>query len=259
MQFNIHDYTPELMNLSDEEYDHYLDELSGELSEGEPFRWMIKGSIRNAVKPFGLNPHRDRLFQELIDHDLNRVVRDSLQNLTTLLPPPMNKFEVHILPAVDAKGGGASYAPGKILLCIQIDEFSPIRARRNTAHEYSHAIRMVQKPQDTKHGYGEAVPYSLRDYLVFEGLASVLPEVLYPHDAFQPVEITEARERDFWKSIDPEAIGMDAYIKYMTRVAYEIGAIIVRSYLKNENKTIIGAHSIDDEELYWKSGYPYIR
>ncbi|WP_010275528.1 hypothetical protein [Paenibacillus senegalensis] len=113
---------------------------------------------------------------------------------------------------------------------------------------------MVHKPQDTKHGYSQAVSYSIRNYLIFEGLAGVLPEVLYPHEAFPPLPITKEREAEFWSELEPEAAGMEAYMKYMNRAAYEIGARIVRNYLKNQNKTILEAHRLFDEELYWKSG-----
>ena len=136
---------------------------------------------------------------------------------------------------------------------------TPWRLKRNIAHEYSHTVRMVQKPQATAHGFGEAIPYSMRDYLVFEGLAIVLSESLYAHPAFPPHEVSEESEAQFWATTDFDAVGMDAYMKYMTKQAYEIAAKIVRNYVAAHNISIIEAHSMSDEELFWNSGYPFIR
>ncbi|MEF3305690.1 DUF2268 domain-containing putative Zn-dependent protease [Paenibacillus sp. GYB003] len=219
----------------------YLDELSEELSANEPFRWMIQGSIKNAIKPFVKDPNRDQSFQKLIDIDITQMAYDTVNHVIRLLPSPVEDITVHIFPAIESKGGGACFAPGKILLCIRCDELAPWRLKRNIAHEYSHTVRMVQKPQATAHGFGEAIPYSMRDYLVFEGLAIVLSESLYAHPAFPPHEVSEESEAQFWATTDFDAVGMDAYMKYMTKQAYEIAAKIVRNYVAAHNISIIEA------------------
>jgi uncharacterized protein YjaZ len=259
MSIKVHNHVDKLINLSNESYTKYLDELIDKISVNEPQKWMIKGSINNASKPFVSDENRDRLFQRLLDFDLTKLAYETFQEVTNLFPLSVEEISCHIVPAIESKGGGACYAPGKILLAVRIDEYSPYRLKRNVAHEYSHTLRYLQKPLETAFGYGEAVPYSVRDFLVFEGLASVLPETLYPHPEFHPPEVSEENETNFWTNTDPNAVGMHAYIDYMTMKAYEIGSRIVRKYMSTHNISIIDAHHLSDEELYWKSGYPFLK
>jgi hypothetical protein len=255
----INNYIPELVGLNDIEYTNYLEELIHKLSFNQPYKWMIKGSINNASKPFVSAPNRDKIFRKLLNYDLSNIATETFEQLNNLLPSTVEDISCHIIPAIESKGGGACYAPGKILLALRIDELSPVRLKRNIAHEYSHTIRTVQKPTESESGFGNAVPYSVRDYLIFEGLANVIPDILYPHQEFKPLEITAEQEINFWDQTNLDAFGMDAYIQYMGIRAYEIGARIIRSYLLTHEISIIEAHYKTDEDLYWNSGYKRIR
>ena len=236
----------------------FLDNLSEELSENQPFQWMIKGCINNVTKPFVRVSNRDELFQKLIDADLSKVAHETTRRMMDELPTQIDDINVYIFPSIKS-GGGACFAPGNIISTIPCDELAPLYLKRNIAHEYSHTIRMIQKPQETAHGFGESVPYSMRDYLAFEGLAMVLSESLYPHEALTPYEVSFEDETKFWEATDLDVVGMSAYVKYMTMRAYEISSRIVKSYLHVNKVSIIEAHSKTDEEIYWKSDYPHIR
>lgn len=259
MSVNVHNYISKLMYRDDMGYTNELEYLAEELSAEEPHQWMIRGSIRNAALPFASDPKRDASFRKLADMDLTRLTLETVDQVTGRLPAPIDDITVHLFPAIDSKGGGCCYAPGKILLCIRCDELAPFRLKRNIAQEYSHTVRLIQKPQATEHGYGPAVPYTMRDYLAFEGLAMVLADSLYPHPAFPPSEVSEESEAAFWNRVDLDAEGMSAYRTYMSKRAYEIASTIVSAYLATHRISIIEAHSRTDEELYWQSGYPHIR
>ncbi|GIP34062.1 hypothetical protein J2TS4_32720 [Paenibacillus sp. J2TS4] len=86
-----------------------------------------------------------------------------------------------------------------------------------------------------------------------------MPEVLFPHPKFPPTPVTSKGENDFWEKTNLDEVGTDAYIKYIGVKAYEIGARIVRKYLSTHNVSIIEAHNLSNEELYWNSGYPLLR
>lgn len=258
----IQNYIPELLKLNDTQFTEEMDNLIEELSVNEPYKWMIKGCINNATKPFASDSYRDISFQKLVDFDLSKIAVETFEEVIELLPrTPIDEITCYIFPAILGKGGGCNFAPGKILLSIVVDDLAPIRLKRNVAHEYSHTVRSLQKPMETEFGYGEAVPYSMRDYLILEGLAMVLGgEVLYPHPDIPGIDVSAEREQKFWNNTDLDAIGMNnAYIKYMTLTAYEIGSRIVRSYLATNQISIFEAHHLSDRELYWNSGYPFIR
>jgi len=259
MSIIVRNCITDLVHLDDHSFTKYLNDLTEELSANQPYKWMIRGSINNASKPFASDPHRDKQFQKLLDLDLEKIAYEAFDQVTRLLPPPVDEILCHIVPAIESKGGGACYAPGKILLALRIDDLSPFRLRRNIAHEYSHTIRYIQKPIESDFGFGEAIPYSVRDFLIFEGLASVLPETLYPHIELPVPEVSSESEAAFWEKTKLDATGMDAYIEYMSMKAYEIGSRIVRKYLETHKISIVEAHYLSDEELFWNSGYPFIR
>ncbi|WP_199624841.1 DUF2268 domain-containing putative Zn-dependent protease [Paenibacillus alkalitolerans] len=259
MNITVNNYIPDLINLNDFDYTEYLNSLIEELSYDQPHKWMIKGSIKNASIPFVSIQNRDQLFQRLIEFDLSHIAHETVKKVSALLPCSVGEVNLHIIPAIESKGGGACYSPGNILLAIRIDELSPVRLQRNIAHEYSHTVRLVQKPTETEFGFGEAVQYKVRDYLIFEGLANVFPELLFSHPNIHAPEVTEQQEVDFWNTVDLEAEGIEGYINNIGLRAYEIGSRIIRHYLNKHGTTIEKMHYSTDDELFWNSGYPYIK
>ncbi len=255
----IFNYIEELINIDNDRFTNTLGRLSEELSKEQPypFNFFVQASIRNTVKPFVSESARDKRLQRLVDHNLTKIAEESCERVSTLLPSPIKNIEVHIFPAFE-RGGGCTIAPGKIFVSVKIDELAPVRLQRNIAHEYSHSVRMTQKPQAAQHGYGAEVPYSVRDYLVFEGLAMVVSETLYPAP-IPPVELSDADENAWWSGAKLDAVGSDGYINHIGERAYEIGSRIVRAYMQNRGMSIVALHYLTDHELYWNSGYEKVR
>ncbi|MEF3307776.1 hypothetical protein PV433_02545 [Paenibacillus sp. GYB004] len=260
MHVKVFNYVPELIQRGDADYTKYLDDLTEELSANQPTQWMIRASIKNATQPFVADPDRDQSFQKLLDFDLRQLSCETANHVFQLLPCPIEDISIHILPAIESKGGGCCYAPGKFLLGIRCDELAPMRLKRNIAHEYSHTVRYAQEALiDSPNKSVFPSSKTMRGYLAYEGLAMVLGDSLFPHPGFPPYEVSAESEAAFWEKIDLDASGTDAYIRYMTKRAYEISSRIVSSYLAKHEISIVEAHSRTDKELYWKSGYPFIR
>lgn len=246
--------------MDDDTYIAILDRVSSELSNNQPspFNWFVRAGIRNAAKPFATDSSRNGNLQRLIDFNLTDVGQTCFERVSSLLSAPISDLELHIVPAIDQFGGGCCIAPGKVLVAVKIDEFSPVRLQRNVAHEYSHSVRMTQKPQATEHGYGHEVRYTIRDYLIFEGLAMVLSDTLYP-SPIQPHDVSDTEEEAWWNEVNIDAVGVKGYVDYIGLRAYEIGSRIVRAYLGNRDISVLQAHYLTDEELYWRSGYRDIK
>ena len=255
----VFNHIEELINIDNDTFTYTLDRLSEELSKNQPdpFDFFVQASIRNAVKPFVSESSRDERLQQLIELNLTEVAEGSCERVSTLLPSPIEDIEAYIFPAFD-RGGGCTVAPGKIFISVKIDEWAPVRLQRNIAHEYSHSVRMTQKPQATDHGYGEEMPYTVRDYLIFEGLAMVSSDILYPA-SLPPYELDDKDEDAWWNEANLDAVGSDGYINHIGLIAYEIGSRIVRTYMDNHGISIMQAHYLTDNELYWNSGYKKIR
>lgn len=256
----VFNYIEELIHVDSDTFAATLDRLSDELSTNQPypFNFFAQASIRNAVKPFVIDNSRDEKMQQLVNVDLSSVGKACCERVSTLLPSSINDIEVHIFPAIERFGGGCTIAPGKILVCVKVDELAPVRLQRNIAHEYSHSVRMTIKPQATEHGYGEEVPYSVRDYLVFEGLAMLVSDILYPAP-IPPIELSDEDEETWWRGANLDAVGVEGYVNHIDQRAYEIGSRIVRTYMQNQGVSIMEAHNLTDHELYWNSGYKKVK
>ena len=256
----IFNYIEKLIHIDDVTFTATLDQISQDLSSNQPypFNFFVQASIRNSVKPFATDASRDEKLQHLLNFDLAKVGRASCERVSTLLPSPINDIQTHIFPAIEKFGGGCTIAPGKILVSVKIDDLAPARLQRNVAHEFSHGVRMTQKPQATEHGYGEVVPYTVRDYLIFEGLAGVLCATLYPAP-IPAYNVSDEEEEAWWNGANLEVVDSDGYIKYISLKAYEIGSRIVRAYMQKHSISIIEAHYVSDKELFWDSGYEHIK
>lgn len=256
----VRNYVEKLIGADDTTFNNILEQLSVQLSQNEPspFSFFVQASIRNAVKPFVSDSLRDHKFQRLLDFGLTAIASESCKQVSDCLPSEINDIEVHIFPSVDGYGGGCTIAPGKILVCVKVDDLAPVRLQRNIAHEYSHGVRMTRKPQATEHGYGREVPYTVRDYVVFEGLAMMTSEVMYPAP-IAPLELSEEAEESWWNTVDLDATGIGGYVEYINEKTYEIGRRIIRAYMQNNGVSISEAHTLNDEVLYWNSVYAKIK
>lgn len=254
----VHNYIPKLMDADDATYIERLTQISRSLSlnRPEPFDMFVTSSIQHAAMALVKDSQRNVLLRQLNQLDLAQIGEDALSRLRELLPTPIAHLQLHILPAMASSAGGVSMAPGHILVCLRSDAWSTERLQRNVAHEYSHGVRQSQKPQLTEFGFGEAVPYTVRDFLVFEGLAMILADTLYPAP-ISPEPVSLGDEQEWWTKIDLDACGFEAYARYFGVQACEIGARIVRSYIRTHHRTVIAAHDATDHELYWNSCYPY--
>lgn len=199
---------------------------------------------------------------EIAEHELKRLVQ--LEN------PETRTLECHLFPCLHPdRRGGFCFAPGKMLILIPLMDLWEKRLVRNICHEYSHTLRMTKWPLDERHGFGPTFRYTVREHLVFEGLAENLVEEMHPDPKDFPVEqVTEGEERRFWEAISPHfnKENWDAYGVLMNpaaglprRIGYIVGSRIVRSYLRRHGMSALSAHQLPYGELYWNSEYTSIR
>ncbi len=251
----------DLADLDDAAFARHVHKLGQELSRGlpSPFDRFVHLSLAHATLPLASVPRRRDWLGDVVARDLGRVGADAFEQDTALLPAPYRDPALHIVPAAPGSGGGLSMAPGVVLALVVPDELAEARLRRNVAHELSHGARQVRKPQLSQYGYGPQVSYTTRDYLMFEGLAEVLADTLYPAPIAPPM-VTPEQEAAWWATVDLDAVGFGAYGQYCSNaVSGQIGARIVRAFLSRHGVDVVQAHAIDDEALYHQSGYPHLR
>lgn len=258
MQFDIRVPFAAWLGLNDKAFRDAALAWAAQRSEGLGLPWcaFVAGTVRNTAARLADLSDRDARLERFLSLPIADSVNETLANQTARLPVPVSQICVDVLPGWD-RGGGVTVSPGSMIVVVRHGLTALASIRRNVGHEYSHTVRMVRRPQDERHGYGPASPYSVRDYLIFEGLATVLAEQC---DPTIPADAVSADQEDrLWKNFDLDAQGFSAYARYMGMGAYEVGARVVRSYLVRHGIGIEEAHAIPDDELYWNSGYPRIR
>lgn len=239
----------------------------------EPWSFMVKACLRHPC--WGVadedSDQVKKALEQLCRQPVADVVHAAFERLTRLIPPETKTIEVHLHPGPAAnKGGGATFAPGKVLIGVPTSHDWEIRVQRNCAHEYSHCLRMAIWPHDDHHGFGEARPHNVRDYLVFEGLAEVLADELYPHPDFTSPEISSRDAIAYWDYIEPhlDETGWPAYVKSMfcedasnlpSMAGYRIGEQIVRTFMGKTGTKAVEIQRLPYEEIYWNSGYLLLR
>lgn len=222
----------------------------------------MQASIRNVVLPFSEDPLRSDKLMRLGETQITKVAEQCIERVLTALTSVFEDIDVHLFPTCNGFGGGCTISPGKILVTATLEEdLAPIKLQRTITHEYSHCVRMTKYPQATEHGFGDEIPYSVRDYLVFEGLAMVLSDEVYPTASIPnyPYPVTDEMEEAWWRDAQTDMVGPQGYIKHMNLRGYEISRRIVSHYLDQNNATIFEAHGVPGAELYWQSGYSYLR
>jgi|GEM_PF-4085054 len=154
------------------------------------------------------------------------------------------------------------------MICLGDRDALDIRLLRNAAHEYSHSVRLALFPQDERHGWGPAVPTTVRAYLVMEGLADALADHLYPWD--RPDErLPEPLEAAYWEAVTPHLgdTGSAAYVDYVigqipglpSGAGYAAGTRLVRSFLRHTGTDPVAAQTLTWEEVWSQSAYAFAR
>lgn len=193
--------------------------------------------------------------------DVDGVVRSCLEHLCRLIPPSFSQLDCHIYPGIEtAQGGGATFGPGKLLIAVPISEDWAMRVRRNCAHEYSHAVRMAAFPAPWTARPTEVNPLTVRESLIFEGLAETLAQDLYPCPPLEPPPLTEDEAAAYWAFVTPhlDETGTEAYFRYIVahrtpgvrvRAGYLAGTSIVRAFLIARGLTSSEAQLLSWAEL----------
>lgn len=263
----VHAHYTSLLAPGPMPYNDRLEALLTEHFGGEPWEWLVRASARHSrQRPDG--PPVEPLLRRLDALGLDRLAEEALARLATLLPPPTEAVHCHLLPTLGANMGGCSYAPGKMLMVLGDRDALDRRLLRNVAHEYSHTVRMARWPQDERHGFGPVRPYSVRAYLVFEGLADALADHLYPWDRSDE-RLPPELEPTYWAAVTPhlDETGSNAYVAYVAGempglppgAGYAAGARLVKRFLLRAGMDAVAAQHLPWEEIYFNSGYPLAR
>ncbi len=267
-EIKVHTYTRQLLVPSGEGYQDRLKRLADEAFSAEPWGGL---AARTALAAGTTEDDASipAMLEALSASSMDEVAGRELGRLVSLADPGVEVVECHLFPCLNQKHrGGFCYAPGKMLILIPLMELWEKRLRRNITHEYSHTVRMRRWPLDQRHGFGPAFRYTIREHLVFEGLAENLVEQFHADPDFPLAAVTTEEEARFWEAVQPhfERENWDAYGVLMnpgaglpSRVGYTVGYHLVKRYLDRQGITALAAHQIPYDELYWRSGYPLLR
>jgi hypothetical protein len=246
----IRDHISPLVGADDATFTEYVKRLRRRVSRSNPEAVLTRRTIDRAIDGLRDAPDRDELLQHLVSQDCPVAVRSLLRRLAAVLPPARGRMTCHVLPNAGTRGTGNCFGDDRLLVTVPAKGEAVPWLQFVIAHEYSHS----------RYDYDVAAA-TVRDFLVSEGLAMVLAETFaskphpYPWD-----QVTPEQEAEFWETVDLSAQGLDAYMTYMgSDASYEVGARIIRSYLRFRDTSIAEAHGRTSEELFWGSGYQLIR
>lgn len=267
MEFRVFPHYRQLLSVTGEEYQQRLEELAARVFAGEAwYERAVKVAVAAGTAPPGVAPAAE--LAALAASNMAELAHAQLARLLAAAPPPTGLVECHLFPCLHPdRRGGFNYAPGKMLIVMPLVDLWATRLIRNITHEYSHTLRMVRWPTDERHGYGPAYPYTVRDFLVFEGLAENLVEQFAADPAFPPPDVPAADETLFWDGFGRHLhlTGTEAYMVFQRaapglpwRTGYDVGYRVVRSFLERCGLTALEAHRLPYEEIYRASAYPHI-
>lgn len=228
----------------------------------EPWGQMaIRTAMSGGTPPDDVDPVSG--LKAICGSGMETVARRELERLVELADPQVETVECHLFPCLNPeRRGGFCYAPGKMLILIPLIEHWPLRVVRNITHEYSHTLRTRRWPTDERFGYGPAYRYTIREYLVFEGLADNLAEESHPHPAFPVPEVPHDLAQRFWDAVQPhrDFESWDAYRLFQNPspdlpvgIGYRMGYNVVRRFLERTGMTALAAHQLSYDEIL-----PYI-
>ncbi len=250
-RIRVDNHIPELIGLDDAGFADQVERLKRRLSRSNPVAVLARRTIGGAVEGLKTASDRDQQLHTLLELDPAGAARGVLRLLTAEIPPAHGRITCHLIPNAGNRGSGNCFGDDRLLITVPCQGDALPWVGFVLAHEYSHTHR----------DFGEHEPDTVRDYLVFEGLAMVLAEIMVPKPTPYPWDnVTAEQEVGFWQTVDLDARGVEAYTMYMRHdAAYETGARIVRAYLNRHRVSIVEAHRLPNNELYWGSGYPLLR
>lgn len=238
-------------------YQEQLKVLAAEAFAGEP--WYDR-ACRMAVAAGAGAPGTAEMLGALAASGMDEIARGELLRLVRILPPPTESVECHLFPCLHPdRRGGFCYAPGKMLILMPLTDRWQLRLVRNITHEYSHTLRMARWPADERHGFGPAFPYSVRDFLVFEGLAECLVQQFHADPGLPPPQASPEDEARCLALLDRHLhlVGTEAYMAFLRPhdsippgTGYAVAYSLVQRFLRREGMTATAAHSLSYAEIY---------
>jgi Predicted Zn-dependent protease (DUF2268) len=247
----VYNHISEFIGLDNGTFADQVERLQQRLARSNPVAILTRRTLGEAMGRLETAPDRDVLLRYVLEQGAPKVALKTLLQLTRELPPVEDRITCHLVPNGGDRGSGNAFGADRLLAIVPCKGDVVSWLGFVIAHEYSH----------TQRGFRLADTDTVRDFLIFEGLAMVLGESVVPviGRKFQD-EATDEQVADFWDAVDAEAYGLDGYMEYMGRDgAYEAGARIVRAYLQRHAVSIVEAHHLKNDELYWGSGYTFLR
>lgn len=247
----VYNHIPALVGLDNTRFVEQVERLKVRLARSNPVAILTRRTIGGATSGLETAIDRDVLLRQLLDRNPSRIARKVLVQLTDWLPPRAGRVTCHLVPNGGDRGSGNCFGAERLLVTVPCKGDAAAWMSFVIAHEYSH----------TQRGFRLADSDTVRDFLVFEGLAMVLAETIAPAigNVFRQ-DATDEQVASFWAEVDLEGRGLDGYMRQMAREgAYEAGARIVRAYLQRHDLSIVDAHYLQSEGLYWGSSYPLLR
>ncbi len=250
-RIRVHNHIPKFIGLDDDAFAGQVERLKRRLARSNPVAMLTRRTIGGAMEALAMAPDRDELLLELLDQNPAGAARTMLLELTAILPPVDGYVTCHLAPNGGDRGSGNCFGSDRLLTTVPCKGEMEPWMRFVIAHEYSHTQRGIRlSDQDT-----------VRDFLIFEGLAMVLAETYVPTIGLMfREESSDEQVARFWADADLGARGLDGYMAEMGRDgAYEAGARVIRAYQQHHGTSIADAHRRENRELYWESGYPRLK
>jgi hypothetical protein len=201
-RIRVGNHIPELMRLDDAAFADRVEKLKQEPAPTNPQTVLVRRTIDSAVAQLETAPDRDALLDRLLEQAPISTAREALRRITDVLPPVHGRIMCHLLPNSGYRGSGNCFADDGLIIAAPCRGDATPWVRFVIAHEYSHTHR----------GFGAHHPETIRDHLVFEGLAMVLAETTVP-------KILAVRRGDLSKDAPPSlSVGEEGWGDEGTRL-----------------------------------------
>jgi len=224
-RIRVDNHIPSLIGLDQAAFADQVEALEQQPArrEPKPEPGLLRRSVGAAIALLTDAPNRDELLERLVKQDPARVAREALHRVAGVLPAVRRRIRCHLLPTGGNRGSGCRFGDDRLIVAAPCEGDAASWLRFVITHEYSHTHR----------AFGEHHADTVREDLVFEGLAMVLAETIFPKLELYPWDaVTAEQEAEFWEGIDPEVRGLEWYLQYMSHdAAYEVGAQVVGAYL----------------------------